>query len=126
MSLTSDQSAEECLDVFEAPESNANQIYTFKTSELTALCPFDFGGPDYYNCTLRYKPDQECIESKSLKKYFEAFRDREITAEEMGAEMFEAFDSIMQPEAIYVRLEQARRGGIEETVEFGDISLRLD
>jgi 7-cyano-7-deazaguanine reductase len=126
MSSISDQSPKECLDVFEAPESNANQIYTFETSELTALCPFDFGGPDYYEFTLRYKPNQECIESKSLKKYLEAFRDREITAEEMGTEMFEAFESLMEPETIYLRLEQARRGGIEETVEFGNRSLRLE
>lgn len=126
MTSSSDQRSEEVLEVFEAPASDANQIFTFETSELTALCPFDFGGPDYYQFTLRYKPSNKCIESKSLKKYIESFRHRETTAEEMGAEMFEAFDSLMDPETIYLRLEQARRGGIEETVEFGDRSLRLE
>lgn len=114
----------EILDVFEAPDSNANQVYTFETSELTALCPFDFGGPDFYDLTLRYVPDTECVESKSLKKYLQSFRDVEITAEEMGAAMFDKFKSVIDPESMYLRLEQARRGGIEETVEFGDRSLR--
>lgn len=116
----------EQLDVFDAPESDINQIYTFETDEVTALCPFDFGGPDFYKFTLRYVPDGLCIESKSLKKYIESFRTTEITAEELGSEMYEAFDGIMQPQHMYIRLEQARRGGIEETVEFGDRSLRTE
>jgi 7-cyano-7-deazaguanine reductase len=116
----------ERLDVFDAPESDVNQIYTFETDEVTAHCPFDFGGPDFYSFTLRYVPDDLCIESKSLKKYIESFRTTEITAEELGAEMYEAFDAIMQPQAMYIRLEQARRGGIEETVELGDRTLRIE
>jgi 7-cyano-7-deazaguanine reductase len=117
---------EAILDVFEAPDSDAERVYSFETAELTALCPFDFGGPDYYDFTLRYVPSEECVESKSLKHFLESFRDQEITAEEMGAEMYEAFDRLMHPEAMYLRLEQARRGGIEETVEYGDRSLRSD
>jgi 7-cyano-7-deazaguanine reductase len=116
----------ERLDVFDAPESDVNQIYTFETDEVTAHCPFDFGGPDFYSFTLRYVPDDLCIESKSLKKYIESFRTTEITAEELGTEMYEAFDAIMNPEKMYIRLEQARRGGIEETVEFGDRTLRAE
>ncbi|MFC3957644.1 preQ(1) synthase [Halovivax cerinus] len=121
-SLTDDR-REDVLDGFEAPESDANQVYTFNSSELTALCPFDFGGPDYYEFTLRYIPDKMCVESKSLKQYLESFRDVEITGEEIGAEMYDAFDQLLDPKSIYLRLEQARRGGIEETVEYGDRSL---
>lgn len=114
----------ERLDVFDAPQSNTNQIYTFETDEVTAHCPFDFGGPDFYSFTLRYVPDKLCIESKSLKEYIESFRTTEITAEELGAEMYEGLNSTMKPQQMYIRLEQARRGGIEETVEFGDQALR--
>lgn len=114
------------LDIFESPDSDANQVYTFETSELTAKCPFDFGGPDYYNFELRYVPNEKCLESRSLKQYLEAYREVEITAEELGAEMFTAFQQIAGPSAMYLRLEQARRGGIEETVEFGDRSLYTD
>jgi 7-cyano-7-deazaguanine reductase len=122
----SSQKRREILDVFDAPDSDAEQVYTFETSELTALCPFDFGGPDFYDVELRYVPEDRCLESKSLKKYIESFRSTEITAEELGAEMYSAFDEAVAPNRMYLRLEQARRGGIQETVEFGDGSLRQD
>jgi 7-cyano-7-deazaguanine reductase len=119
-------SEETILDVFEAPASDAAQVYTFETDELSALCPFDFGGPDFYQMTLMYVPSKYCVESKSLKKYLESFRDAEITAEELGASMFDELASVTDPESMYLRLEQARRGGLEETVEFGDRSLNLE
>lgn len=112
------------LDSFEAPDSSAAQVYTFETDEVTALCPFDFGGPDYYEFTLKYVPSQYCVESKSLKKFLESYRDVELTAEGLGAEMYEAIATVINPQKMYLRLEQARRGGIEETVEFGDTELK--
>lgn len=115
--------AAEILETFETPESDGKQVLTFDTDEVTALCPFDFGGPDFYTLRLRYIPEEVCIESKSLKLYLQSFRDREITAEEFGAEIYDTFDELLEPEKMYIRLEQARRGGIEETVEMGDQDL---
>jgi 7-cyano-7-deazaguanine reductase len=112
------------LDSFEAPDTTVAQVYTFETDEVTALCPFDFGGPDYYKFTLKYVPSKNCVESKSLKKFLESYRDVEITAEALGAEMYEEISTAINPEKMYLRLEQARRGGIEETVEFGDTELK--
>jgi 7-cyano-7-deazaguanine reductase len=109
------------LQAFESPGSH---IATFQTDELTALCPFDFGGPDYYTLTLRYKPDDKVIESKSLKQYLEAYRDVAITAEELAEQIHTDIEETINPNALYICLEQARRGGIEETVEKGDYDLR--
>jgi len=124
-SSTSSETSSE-LESFEAPDSSAAQVYTFETDELTALCPFDFGGPDYYKFTLRYIPAKNCIESKSLKKFLESYREVEITAEELGAEMYDAIHTVISPKKMYLRLEQARRGGIEETVEFGSTKLKQE
>ena len=110
------------VETFESPESE--QITTFKTDELTALCPFDFGGPDHYDCTIRYKADELCVESKSLKLWLQSFRDREITAETLADEIYQTINDSIQPNALYIQLQQARRGGIEETVEVGDVDLR--
>ncbi|WP_436903561.1 preQ(1) synthase [Halovenus halobia] len=118
------ETSHEIIEVFDAPDSEGDQVYSFKTDELTALCPFDFGGPDYYVLTLRYTPTDDCIESKSLKKYIQSFRDTEISAESLGAKMFNTIQKTVEPKKLYVRLEQARRGGVEETVEIGDVSLR--
>jgi len=108
------------LETFAAPECEAQSVYTFETDELTALCPFDFGGPDFYELTIRYTPADDALESKSLKEYLGGFRSRELTAEQLGAEIYAALEETIQPESLYVRLEQARRGGIEETVEVGN------
>ncbi len=112
------------LDTFEVPERASECIYTFETDELTALCPFNFGGPDHYDLTIRYEPDKECIESKSLKLWLESYRDKEITAEALGDEIYWDINQAINPERLYIRLEQARRGGIEETVEVGERGLR--
>lgn len=117
------QEQTDILETFETPDSDGKQVLTFDTDEVTAQCPFDFGGPDFYTFKLRYIPSEVCIESKSLKQYLQSFRDREITAEEIGAEVYDTFDDLLDPETMYIRFEQARRGGIEETVEMGDQNL---
>lgn len=111
------------LETFDVPDIDTQQVRTFITDELTAECPFDFGGPDFYELTLRYEPARLEIESKSLKEYLRGFRGREISAEHLAAEIHEAVDQTVAPARLYVRLEQARRGGIEETVEVGDRAL---
>lgn len=108
----------------ESFDTSGNHVATFTTDELTALCPFDFGGPDYYTLTIRYEPDDLAVESKSLKKYLQDFRDQEITVEELAHWIHLDIREAIQPESIYVKVEQARRGGIEETVEKGDYELR--
>jgi len=112
------------VEHFDAPQTQTEQVYTFETDELSALCPFDFGGPDYYDLTIRYKPADRALESRSLKEYIEGFRERELTAEQLGAQIHKTVEKAVEPEKLYVRLEQARRGGIEETVEVGDVDLR--
>lgn len=111
-------------DTLEAIDSPGGHVATFETDELTALCPFDFGGPDFYQLTLRYRPDGQAVESRSLKRYLEQYRGRELTAESLAVAIHQDVTDCIKPTACYVRLEQARRGGIEETVEVGDRGLR--
>jgi 7-cyano-7-deazaguanine reductase len=110
------------LEKFQAPATD--QITTFETDELTALCPFDFGGPDHYDLAIRYVGDEFCLESRSLKRRLEFYRSVEISAERLAHELYRDIEGAISPARLYVRLGQARRGGIEETVEVGDIDLR--
>jgi len=109
------------LESFESPPG---QVVTFTTDELTALCPFDFGGPDFYELTVRYESAGLTVESRSLKQYVEAWRDTEISAEELAQSIHDDVATTAAPTSLYVRLDQARRGGIEETVEVGNVDLR--
>lgn len=110
------------LDAIPAPDRE--QVTTFRTGELTALCPFDFGGPDFYNLTLRYVADEQAVESRSLKEYLEGWRGEETTAEALADAIYADVERCIVPGRLYVRLDQSRRGGIEETVEVGDVDLR--
>lgn len=109
------------MESFDAPETE--QVTTFETDELTTHCPFEFGGPDHYALKIKYVASDECLESRSLKLWLESLRDREITAEALADELYRDISEAIDPERLYVRLEQARRGGIEETVEVGDRAL---
>lgn len=111
------------LRSFEVEKKYANNVIEFETDELTALCPFEFGGPDFYNLIIRYESTGETVESKSLKEYVESWRDVEISAEDLAMQIYKDVFHTCDPGKLYVRLEQARRGGIEETVEVGDREL---
>lgn len=117
--MGSAQSAE--LESFESPGTHTA---TFETDELTALCPFDFGGPDFYTLTIRYEPNGEVVESRSLKKYLQSYRDKQLSAEAIAIRIYSDIQETIGPDQLYVRLEQARRGGISETVEKGNHDLR--
>ena len=116
-----DSSSKEILDSFDSPKPH---IATFETDELTALCPFEFGGPDFYTLTIRYEPDELVVESKSLKKYLQSYRGVAISAEKLATAIHNDLQDLIEADRLYVRLEQSRRGGIEETVEVGDVTLR--
>lgn len=61
------------LEVFENqyPIRDYNVVYEF--DEFTSLCP-KTGQPDFATIKVSYIPDRFCIETKSLKLYFLAYR----------------------------------------------------
>jgi len=101
-------------------------VVELHTDELTALCPFDFGGPDFYEVKVRYSTSGPTIEAKSWKQYVESWRDEEITGERLADQIRQdiAKTLIDHDGSVYVRTEQARRGGSEITTEAGDVDLR--
>src|ERR1700675_3189766 len=48
--------------------------------EFTSVCP-KTGLPDFGVVTLRYQPDKECLELKSLKEYLQCYRNLGIFQE---------------------------------------------
>lgn len=106
------------LVTFEAPESS--QVVRFETEELSAVCPFEFGGPDFYEVELVYTPDEEIIESKSLKQYFEDYRDEEISHEDITEKIYTDLYDACDPEQMFLKTVQNIRGGLQSTVSQGE------
>src|SRR5262245_29403960 len=54
----------------------------FTCPEFTCLCPMS-GFPDFASIFIRYVPREWCVELKSLKLYFNQYRDRGIFHEDV-------------------------------------------
>ncbi len=61
------------IDVFENIYPDREYNIKLEFPEFTAICP-KTGLPDFGNVTINYTPDKYCLELKSLKEYFLAYR----------------------------------------------------
>lgn len=96
------------FDTFPAP---AVELVTLTSDEVTAVCPVT-GQPDWYTVTIEYVPDQLCLESKSLKLYFQSFRNEGIFGEALAARICQDVYEALAPRRIRVETVQKARGGI--------------
>lgn len=84
--------------------------------ELTALCPTT-KIPDFYTVKIVYEPNAKLIELKSLKLYFNQYRNVEIYHEELANEILNDFISVVKPRWIFLELVVNVRGGIYTIVK---------
>ena len=82
------------------------------TSEFTTLCPLNPGQPDYATLTIKYVPDKQIIELKSLKFYLASYRMVEIFYEEATNRILEDLVNIVRPRRMEILAEWNIRGGI--------------
>ena len=97
------------LECFDAPEHVSS--VRFSTDEVMSVCPVT-EQPDISSLVLEYRPDQRCIESKSLKLYLWSFRDRRVFCEALAAEIAGEVARAADPHEVTVTLRQQPRGGI--------------
>lgn len=100
------------LDTFPAPP----RVTTVRmvSDEVTALCPVT-GQPDWYEVTIAYRPDGRCIESKSLKLYFQQFRNEGIFGEAFAERVARDIMEACAPRWVRTTIVQKPRGGITIT-----------
>ena len=83
--------------------------------EFTALCPRT-GQPDFGTIHIKYVPDREIIELKSLKLYLFSFREQAIFHEHVTNQILEAVCSACDPIRCEVTGDFNVRGGIKTVV----------
>jgi 7-cyano-7-deazaguanine reductase len=84
--------------------------------EFTSLCP-KTGQPDFATITVEYIPDKLCIELKSLKLYFNSFRNDGIYFESVTNRILDDLVAACQPRFMRITAEFNTRGGISSVVE---------
>ena len=84
--------------------------------EFTSVCP-KTGLPDFGHISIRYMPDKECLELKSLKEYLLDYRNLGIFQENIVNQVLEDVVRASKPKCAVVRGVFRPRGGIGTTVE---------
>lgn len=100
------------LETFPKPDT-VDQV-TMESDEVTALCPVT-GQPDQYTIIIRYWPRDLCVESKSLKLYFQTYRNEGVFCEALSAKICADLDQALRPARCEVWVKQKPRGGISIT-----------
>lgn len=106
----------EMLEVFDNkyPERDYVATYTFK--EFTSLCP-KTGQPDFAEIRVEYIPRYKCVETKSLKLYFFAYRNYGSFMESIVNKILSDFVAVSDPLWCKIVGTFAARGGIVIEVE---------
>lgn len=86
-----------------------------QTPEFTSVCP-KTGLPDHGTITLRYVPDKLCLELKSLKMYWLAYRNLGIFQENAVNRILQDVVKYAKPGSASVRGEFTPRGGVYSTI----------
>ncbi|MCA9286298.1 MAG: NADPH-dependent 7-cyano-7-deazaguanine reductase QueF [Phycisphaerales bacterium] len=83
--------------------------------EFTSVCP-KTGHPDFGVVTLRYVPNRRCVELKSLKLYYQAFRNEGIFYEAVTNRIRDDLAEAMDPLWLQVITDWRSRGGIRSRI----------
>jgi 7-cyano-7-deazaguanine reductase len=103
------------LEAFENPNPNRDYQVHFVFPEFTSLCPVT-GQPDFATITIRYVPDKLCVEMKSLKLYFFAYRNKGIFYEAAANTILDDLVALLNPRRMTVIGDFAVRGGTAGTI----------
>jgi len=102
------------LQVFESP-SRTPFVIEHVNEEFTSVCPVT-GHPDFGRIVVRFVPGASCVELKSLKLYFQSFRNEGIYYEAVTNRIRDDLAAAMKPAWLQVVTEWKGRGGIHSRI----------
>jgi len=83
--------------------------------EFTCICP-KTGLPDFADIRIKYSPNTDCLELKSLKMYIIAYRNVGIFHEHLTNRILDDLVKTCKPKWMRVEAEMNPRGGVYTTV----------
>src|SRR5204863_2378880 len=103
------------LESFPNPKPARDYQIKFVFAEFTSVCPVT-GQPDFATITLDYIPEKTCVEMKSLKIYFQSYRNKGIFYEAVVNTILDDLVATIRPRRMTVVGEFNIRGGTAATV----------
>jgi 7-cyano-7-deazaguanine reductase len=113
--------AEEILEFFDNP-GETPYVIEHRHEEFTSVCP-KTGHPDFGTILVRYEPAAVCVELKSLKLYFHAFRNEGMFFEAVTNKIRDDLARTMSPAWLQIVTDWKGRGGVKSRViaPWGDV-----
>ena len=99
------------LDYVPNPRPGALYLVRFAAPEFPSLCPVT-AQPDFAHLVIDYAPDQQIVESKSLKLFLSAFRNHCGFHEDVTVGIAQRLAEEMQPQWLRIGGYWYPRGGI--------------
>lgn len=103
------------LQTFPNPRPGRDYVVEHTHREFTSLCPMT-GHPDFADITVRYVPDRTCVELKSLKLYFHAYRNEGIFFEAATNKICDDLGALLRPRSLTVVSNWRARGGFTSVI----------
>lgn len=103
------------LETFANPCPQRDYEIDIHAPEFTSVCP-KTGQPDYGTISIRYCPDQTCLELKALKYYLQSYRNTGIFYESAINHITDDLIAACQPRWMTVKGDFTPRGGITTAV----------
>ena len=107
----SDPKPEALLETFENPRPDRPFTIEFTCPEFTSLCPIT-GQPDFATIIIRYVPGPRCVELRSLKLYFQAYRSVGIFFEGVMNKILDDLVAVCDPREMTIVGRFNVRGGV--------------
>jgi 7-cyano-7-deazaguanine reductase len=105
----------EILETFPNPAPQRDYVIEHTHHEFTSLCPMT-GHPDFANITVRYVADKRCVELKSLKLYFHAYRSEGIFFEAVTNKICDDLAAVLKPRSLTIIADWKARGGFTSVI----------
>ncbi len=103
------------LELFPNPQPKRDYLIEHTHHEFTSLCPMT-GHPDFAEITVCYVPEKVCVELKSLKLYFHAYRNEGIFFEAATNKICDDLGGALKPRSLKVVAKWKARGGFSSVV----------
>jgi 7-cyano-7-deazaguanine reductase len=104
------------LETFKNEFPNRDYTIIHTAPEFTSLCP-KTGQPDFATITIEYIPDKLCIELKSLKIYFNSYRNEGLFFESATNKILDDLVAVCKPRYMLISADFNVRGGISSVIE---------
>lgn len=95
------------------PDREYHIVHEFK--EFTSLCP-KTGQPDFATIVVTYIAHMKCVETKSLKLYYFAYRNEGSFMETICNRILDDLIQLLAPRQMQVMATYNPRGGIQTSV----------